>query len=298
MGTSVEQNSNPSFDASRTERYWRTEVSEIHPERIVIRGYDLERLIGMPFGAATFLMIRGRIPTPGEAKVMDALLTGVLDYGLEKPGTAAARYVVSSNPNMQAGLATAALSAGQFSLATEDAASFIEAQYQAYLAAGEPDRVEFARTVVEEAQNSKLRIPGFGHPVFRGEDPRARRLRSVAVDAGLWGPAAQLYEAIHAAFVENPRRAHFPINDIGVLAAISIAMGFTPEESTALAVIGTLPGVAAHITEELRSKKSVRVIPSESTDYAVPVRDFDADLAAAGWQPATENGQHKNNHLW
>ncbi|MFF1831503.1 citryl-CoA lyase [Paenarthrobacter sp. NPDC058040] len=291
MGTTIEENSKGTPDAA-PERYWRTEISEIHPERVTIRGYDLEQLIGMPFGAATFLMIRGRIPTPGETKVMDALLTGVLDYGLEKPGTAAARYVVSSNPSMQAGLAAATLAAGQFSLATEDAATFISTQYQAYVAAGEPDMQEFAQTVVEEAQRTKFRIPGFGHPVFRGEDPRAQRLRSIAVEAGLWGPAAQLYEAIHTEFVKNPRRAHFPLNDIGVLAAMSVAMGFTPEESTALAIIGTLPGVAAHVTEELRSRTAVRVIAADAVDYEVPKRDLGSDLAAAGWS-VTAGGDEK-----
>jgi citryl-CoA lyase len=298
MGTTIEQNNSGVIDAPAAERYWRTEISEIHPERIIIRGYDLEQLIGMPFGAATFLTMRGRIPTPSEAKVMDALLTGVLDYGLEKPGTAAARFVVSSNPNMQAGLATAALAAGQYSLATEDAARFIESQYQAYLAAGEPALEEFARTVVEDAKRTKFRIPGFGHPVFRGDDPRAQRLRSIAMDAGLWGPAAQLYEAIHAEFVKDPRRAHFPVNDIGVLAAISVAMGFTPEESTALAVIGTLPGVAAHITEELRSKKSVRIIPADAADYVVPDRNLNGDLAAAGWQTVPDGEQDENHRFW
>jgi len=73
------------------EKYWQTSVSEITPETVYIRGYKLDDLIGLPFAAATFLMIKGRLPSPDETKVLDAVLTAVLDYGLEMSGTAAAR---------------------------------------------------------------------------------------------------------------------------------------------------------------------------------------------------------------
>lgn len=263
-------------------KYWYTSVSAIEPERVTVRGYDLEDLIGLPFGAAAFLLITGRTPSPQQARVVDALLTGVLDYGLQKAGTVAARAVVSSNPNMQAGLATAVLAAGEHSLATENAARFVAEQYAAWRESG-LTMDDFAQAAVSELAARRVRVPGFGHQVFRGLDPRAQKLRAIAVREGLWGEPAELYEAIHRAFTRNPKVAHFPINDVGALAAISIALGFTPEESTALAVIGTLPGVAAHITEELRSGKLVRQIPPEDVEYDVPRRDFAADFGAAGW---------------
>jgi citryl-CoA lyase len=265
------------------QRYWRTEVSEITSETVWIRGYMLDQLIGLSFTSVTFLMIRGRIPTPREAKVLDAVLTGVLDYGLEKSGTAAARYVVSSNPHMQAGLATAILGAGDYGLATENTARFIVESHAAFAAAAGADMDAFAAKLVQDARAARRRIPGFGHQVFKKEDPRAQVLKKIAVDEGLWGEPAQLYEAVHRAFVKQPGREDFPINDVGILAAISVALGFTPEESTALAIIGTLPGVVAHISEEFASKKVQRLIPSGTVDYAVPRRNLGDDLIAAGW---------------
>ncbi|MFF9778575.1 citryl-CoA lyase [Streptomyces sp. NPDC013978] len=264
-------------------QYWRSEVSEITSDTIFVRGYPLDDLIGLSFTSTAFLLIKGRLPTPQEARVLDAILTSVLDYGLEKAGTAAARYVVSANPNMQAGLATAILSAGDYALAPENSARFIIDTHHAYIAAGRPDLTEFAEQVVADARAAKLRIPGFGHPVFKKVDPRAEILRKIAVDAGLWGEAAQLYEAVHRAFTRLPGRQDFPINDVGMLAAICVALEFTPQESTALAVIGTLPGVVAHITEEHTTGKPGRVIAAEDVTYAVPRRDLAADLEAAGW---------------
>jgi citrate synthase len=267
----------------KEDRYWHSEVSEITPGAVFVRGYRLDELIGISFTSATYLLIKGRLPTPREARVLDAILTGVLDYGLEKAGTAAARYVVSANPHMQAGLATAVLGAGDYGLATENSARFIADTYAGYLAAGTPAMAEYAEKVVADARAARLRIPGFGHPVFKRTDPRAQVLRQIAVDAGLWSAAAQLYEAVHQAFTRLPGREDFPINDVGMLAAISIALGFTPQESTALAVIGTLPGVVAHISEEYASGKVGRVIPAEDVCYAAPRRQLAADLKAAGW---------------
>jgi citryl-CoA lyase len=267
---------------SATPKYWNSSISEVEPEHVYVRGYDLEDLIGLPFSVNTFLVIKGRMPTPQEAAVVDALLSGVVDYALQKSGTVAARAVVSCNPSMTAGIATAILGAGEYSLSPESAAKFISESYRAFVESGLSE-TEFAQNLVADASARRFRIPGFGHPVFRGVDPRSEKLKSIAVEAGLWGPEAQLYEGIHAEFTKNPKVAHFPINDVGMLAAIATAMGFTPAEATALVVIGTLPGVAAHISEELRSGVMIRQIQPELVNYDVPRRDFAADRRSAGW---------------
>jgi citryl-CoA lyase len=88
---------------------------------------------------------------------------------------------------------------------------------------------------------------------------------------------------VHRVFIELPGREDFPINDIGMLAAICVALGFSPQESTALAVIGTMPGVVAHVTEEMTSGTVCRVVPASDVSYDVPRRDLAADLVAAGW---------------
>jgi citrate synthase len=270
-------------DDAQQHPYWATGVSEITADAIFVRGYDLEDLIGLSFTSATYLMVKGELPTPQEARVLDAILTGVLDYGLEKAGTVAARFAYSANPNVQAALATAILSAGDYALATENSAQFIAETHAAWVSVGKPAMDEFAAKVVTDARASKLRIPGFGHPVFKKVDPRSQVLRQIAVDEGLWREPAQLYESIHAEFVKLPGRGDFPINDVGMLAAIAVAMGFTPQESTALTVLGTLPGVIAHISEERESGRVGRIIPATDVFYDVPRRELKTDLEAAGW---------------
>jgi citryl-CoA lyase len=264
--------------------YWTSTVSRIDGDRVRIRGYDLEELIGgQTFTASAFLLLRGRLPTPDEVRALDAVLNAVLDYALEKPGTVAARYTVSANPSMVAGMAAAVLAVGRFTLAPEDTARFVLDAHDRLLATGHGID-ELAATLVAEAGERRQRIPGFGHPRFRRIDPRAQRLREVAEASGLWGKRARLYEAVHRAFTALPGKADIPINDVGMMAVVLVELGFTPEEMTGLAVLSTMPGVVAHLSEELRTGRPIRVVPEDQVDYADrSERDFAADRREAGW---------------
>ena len=268
------------------EPYGRSAVSHVTPEKVIVRGYDLEDLIGgLSFTAASFLLIKGRLPTPQETRVLDAVLTAVLDYALQKPGTVAARYVVSANPSMVAGLAAATMAVGKHTLATEDTARFITSTYARFQESGK-DMDAFAADEVASLAERRQRIPGLGHPVFKKVDPRAAILRSLAVKEGLWNEPVQLYEAVHRAFTARPGRSDVPINDVGVMAAVLVGLGFSPEETTGLAVISTLPGVVAHISEELAAARPLRIVPEHDVVYTVPDgRDFATDFKAAGWLP-------------
>ena len=260
-------------------RYWSTSVSDVEESAVYIRGYDLGDLIGkLSFASATYLLIRGRLPNAGESKMIDGILCSVLDYALKKPGTAAARFCVSSNPSMVAGLATAVLSAGEYSLAPDQTGNFLNATFSA-------DTSDFeasANALVEGMRARKERVPGLGHPVFRYTDPRAQQLKALAVDTGVWGDICEWYEAVHKAFTTQANKPEIVINEVGMMGAILAQMGFTPAEMTGLAVISTMPGVVAHISEELQSKVRIRAISDSEVDYARDRRNFAEDLAKSG----------------
>jgi citryl-CoA lyase len=264
--------------------YWESSISVVTGDKIYIRGYDLEDLIGnVPFTAAAYLLIKGKIPTPEQTRVLDVILTAVLDYSLHKPGTVAARYAVSANPSMAVGMAAAAMSVGQHTLATEDTSRFIIDRYREFQDS-ELSMGEFAHQCVQQLRARKQRIPGLGHPVFKRVDPRGALLKEVAVAEGLWPESAVLYEAIHRAFISLPGKADIPINDVGVMAAVMVGLGFTPEEGTGLAILSTMPGVIAHVSEELRTGHPIRIVPPETASYDVGTDgDLATDWKAAGW---------------
>jgi citrate synthase len=263
--------------------YWTSSISDITPEDVYIRGYALRSLIGeLPFSAITALLIRGRMPTPGESRMMDVILCSILDYALQKSGTIAARCVVSANPQMAPGLAAAVLAAGEYALSPEDTGRFIIDNYQAWKRSGEPLE-QFAAKLVANLRQQKQRVPGFGHPVFRGIDPRAQRLKDVAVEQGVWGELGDWYEAVHRAFKKAAGKPDLVINDVGMMATILAQMGYTPHEMVGIAILSTVPGIIAHISEELNSGVRVRLVPDSIAEYARERRDLATDMAAAGW---------------
>jgi citrate synthase len=71
-----------------------------------------------------------------------------------------------------------------------------------------------------------------------------------------------------------------------MMAAILVDMGFTPPEMTGIALISSLPGVVAHISEELQSKVRIRVVPEETVEQPSVRRVLHADLERAGWKPS------------
>lgn len=257
---------------------WTSSVSKVEADKVLIRGYDLEQLIGgQSFTASCFLLIRGQLPSRGEVRVLDAVLNAVLDYALLKSGTVAARYAVSANPSMVAGLATAVLSVGKFTLAPEDTGRFILAASARYAASGQPIE-DVATEIAAEAHSRKERIPGLGHPLFKRIDPRAQKLKDIAVAQGLWSERAQLYELVHRAYVEAAGKPDIPINDVGMMAVVLLELGFSPDEMTGLAVLSTLPGVIAHISEEMRDGRPIRTVADDQVDYSgVVPRDFARD---------------------
>jgi citrate synthase len=263
--------------------YWTTDVSDVADQDVYIRGYRLGELIGrIPFSAATYLLVRGKLPTPGETRVIDALLCAILDYSLYKPGTVAARYAVSANPSMQVGMAVATMAVGEYTLAPDDAGRFIQDSYAEYQAS-ELAMDDFAAEFIARYAARGRRVPGVGHPDFKYTDPRAQRLKQIAQEEGCWTEIGDWYEALHRAFTEHKNKPTLPINDVGMMAAIMSIMGFTPQEMTGLALISSLPGVIAHVSEELQTQTRIRIVPDEIAHYSRRRGDLDADLKAAGW---------------
>lgn len=272
------------MSAKDTPGFWTSQISHITPEDVYIRGYPLQSLMGkLSFSATTFLLIRGRIPTPGEARMMDVVLCSILDYALHKSGTAAARFVVSVNPQMAPGLAAGMLGSGAYAMSPEDTGRFIIDSYEKWRISGLAME-EFANQFVADLRRNKIRIPGFGHQVFRKVDPRAQKLRDVAVEQGVWGTYGDWYEAVHRAFCTAANKPDLVINDMGMLAALLAQMEFSPEEMAGLALLSTLPGLIAHVSEELRSGVRNRVIPDSIVDYSRTRGHLEADMTKAGWR--------------
>src|SRR5512147_660633 len=94
--------------------------AELH--RILVRGYDLNKeLVGkITFTDMTSLILRGRLPTPNEARMLDALLVILVEHGMVSH-VIAARLVYHCAPEaIQAAVAAALCGAGSVHLGSSE----------------------------------------------------------------------------------------------------------------------------------------------------------------------------------
>ena len=246
---------------------WQTKISRVMEGKVIIRGYSHESLIGdHSFAEGVFLTLRGELPTRQEARMMDAMLQSLLDHGFVAASVLAARYTASGNPQLVPGTAAGLLTAGSNTISPQHSAEFLDNALKR-MRAENLSLEETAKRVVADIRAQKKRIPGFGHPTHKGDDFRARKLRQIASENGFLGDKIKMFEAIHGEFCSATGRQGICINVDGMLGAIMSEMGFRPMQMAAVALLAVLPGIMAHVIEEIEEGKPLRIVRDEDQDY-------------------------------
>lgn len=246
---------------------WKTRISQVVPGKCIIRGYRHNEIIeNLSYAEGLFLTLKGRLPTPNEGKMVDALLNALLDHQFESVTVATGRHIVSGNPQFVPGVAGALLAVGMNTTSPQDSAEVINRYYE-IMKKENLTIEETARRAVDDFQKAKKRIPGFGHPLHKENDYRAESLKKVAERLGIIGERTRLYEAIHKEFLRRTGKKGIPINVDGMMASIMNEMGFEPMEMIGVAILSVLPGIMAHVIEEIKDWKGLRYPSYETTEY-------------------------------
>jgi citrate synthase len=231
--------------------------AELH--RILVRGYDLNKeLVGkITFTDMTSLMLRGRLPTPNEAKMLDALLVILVEHGMVSH-VIAARLVYHCAPEaIQAAVAAALCGAGSVHLGSSEwsAKMLTEA-----LPNGSENREfqQIATNIFDDYSTRKQRIPGIGHRTHAEGDPRAETLFGIAKENGIYGSYCELLQKLSEVASQRRKRL-IPVNVTGAIAAIALDMGFPWQITKAFALIGRTLGVMGHIAEEIRNPMAAQI---------------------------------------
>ena len=166
----------------------RTAICTSDEHTIVVRGRDLSKeLIGkVSFVEHFFLLLIGRLPSAGEAAVLNATLVAIAEHGLV-PSVQAARMTFAAAPDaMQGAVAAGILGCGSVVLGSSETAGRMYTEIDAKVAAGGDARRRRAR----------------------GDAGLARRRQA---DPGLRPSAAQgARRAGRRAVRGGPRRRHRP----------------------------------------------------------------------------------------
>jgi citryl-CoA lyase len=248
------------------EQTWSTAVGEVAHGVVNVRGYPLADIIRtLSFGDATFLTVRGELPTKAQSRVMEAALCSILEHGFYAPTTLAARTVASASPeSIVPSLAAGLLTIGSITVSPQHSAEVI-IEIGAAVESGHP--VEDAvGAYVSRMQRDRKRMPGIGHPLHPEGDPRAIALRAVAEQEGLWGARAGYYLAAKDEYMRRIGR-NFPVNIDGMLGCVLSELGFHPMEMPGIAAMSFMPGIIAHSVEEVLAPPTLRVADGTYTGH-------------------------------
>jgi citrate synthase len=212
-----------------------TRISRAHPDRIEVRGRDLTAdLMGrLTFTEYFHLLLTRREPTEDERFFLDVLLLSIAEHGL-MPSNVAARMTLAADPgSVHGAVAAGILGAGPVVLgAAEDCARL--------LAAG-GDASQIAAAI--HAAGGK--VPGFGHPLHRPDDPRAERILELADE----GPYVALTEDLRVVVREVYDRP-LTLNVSLPIAAVLLDLGWPPEIVKAVPILARTASLLAHLAEE------------------------------------------------
>ncbi|RTL65069.1 MAG: citrate (Si)-synthase [Hyphomicrobiales bacterium] len=210
--------------------------------------------------AANFLyMLKGEAPSEDAAKLLDKDLVLHAEHG-SNASSFTARVVIGTQANIHAAMtaAVAALSGAAHGGAAEDVLAMAEE-------IGDPSNVS---AYVKRKREAKEAITGFGHRVYRAEDPRARHMRE-----GVRRLSAEMGQPKWTAILDALVKEMSPYARLGVnvnvdfySGVIYYLHGIPKDLFVPIFAVGRMPGWTVQILEQLDNNILIRPL----TLYAGP----------------------------
>jgi citrate synthase len=225
-------------------------ISTSNESTILVRGRDLAReLIGrISFTEHFWLLLTGAMPTSAQRRILDATLVAISEHGLV-PSVQASRMTLAAAPEaLQGAVAAGILGCGSVVLGSSEAAGQFFAAIASQVAAGAA-RTQAARLVILEYRTARRPIPGYGHPLHKGADPRAGALVTVATEVGSAGVHMEIaleVERLLPDLIGKP----LAINVSGAIPAVLLDAGYPLGALKGVPLLARTAGLIAHLLEE------------------------------------------------
>lgn len=218
------------------------------------RGLDpVEPRDDLSYAANYLYMLTGSEPDAARARAVEQYLISTIDHGFNA-STFTARVIASTGADVAACLvgAVGALSGPLHGGAPSRALDTLDA-------IGTPDRID---PWIRERVLAGDRIMGFGHAVYRTEDPRSRMLREVA--QGFGGPrvefAVEVERRVEAILAELKPGRELHTNVEFYAGVVMELCGLPREMFTPTFAAARVVGWSANILEQAEDRKIIRPV--------------------------------------
>jgi citrate synthase len=251
-------------------RWWQTDIIDVRPGEIALRGYPIQELIGnVGFVDTIWLLLRGELPSRSQVALFEAALVASVDHGPQAPSIAIARMATTCGAPVNGAMASAinVLDDVHGGPGQECMELYLEID-------GELQRVgdleEAVNLVLQRHRDAGLKyFPGFGHR-FHPLDPRTPRLLSLVDAAAVAGAVDGRFAAIGRAVedaISAGREQRIPMNVDGVTAVIYCELGLTPELGRGVFILARSVGILAHTIEQMTQGGRIKGPMPKSIGY-------------------------------
>ena len=248
---------------------WRTAISKVEPDKIVIRGYLLDEIIGKKsFGEVVYLLWKGDFPTKEEGEMMNALLVSGCDHSLAAPSANATRFVSSSGVPLQASVASGIIALGKYHGGSIEGCARIIQEGVKESKKQNITLAQIAEEIVKRYHLQKKRILGYGHP-YHKSDPRTIKLLKLAKDLKIYGRHCRLASEIEQS-IEKTLNKKIILNVDGAIAAIMSDMRFPYKYGKGFYIVSRAAGLVAHAIEQEEREKPFKAVPLDQIIYDGP----------------------------
>jgi citrate synthase len=213
---------------------------------------------GLSHAGNYLYMLHGTSPDPPAARAMDRALIVHADHEFNA-STFAARVTAATLSDLHSAVVSAigTLKGPLHGGASEEVMRLLER-------VGSPDRAE---AVIAELLAAGKKIPGFGHRVYRTEDPRARVLRPLARQIGERAGESRWYELTRQVEeVTTAKRKIYPNVDL-YSTPLYRALGIPVDLYSATFATGRIAGWTAHVLEQYGDNRLIRPL----SEYTGPL---------------------------
>ncbi len=249
--------------------HWKTAITKIEPNKISVRGYPVDELMGkISFPQAVYLILKGELPPENVGKLMEAILVSSIDHGATPPSTLTAITIASTGAPLNSALAGGILAISKWHGGAIEACMNILHTVKQKAEKTSVSIEEAAEELVKEYRQGKKKISGFGHR-FHTQDPRSWKLFQLANELKIAGSFTRIARALEAAIERNLGKK-LPINVDGAIATMLCELDFPSALANAFFIMARVPGMVAHIYEEQTRYKPMRKIHPADHEYDGP----------------------------
>ena len=245
--------SNPADLLTEATKWWSTDSIDMKPGVIRFRGFPIEQLIGsVSFPQMIWLLLRGDLPSPDHAALLEAALVAAVDHGPQAPSIAVGRMSVTCGLPLNGAMASAINLLDDVHGGAGQQCMELYADIARRMSEGTPLVAATQAGIAAFVEAHGKILPGFGHR-FHPIDPRSPRLLSL-VDAArergvISGKFADIGRAVEA-HLEKGKGRKVPMNIDGSTAVIYSELGFAPPLGRGLFILSRSVGILAHAWEQ------------------------------------------------